>query len=334
MPLTDTAIRKAKPAAKPLQMADGGGLYLLLRPDGARWWRWDYRRPVTGKRNTLSLGTYPDVGLADARARRDGARKQIAAGIDGELAGPMVGACGSAAWSGQPVECSDIERDPRWQAYNAPFLALGIRACWSNPVKGHDGRVLGTFALYYWENRAPDEFHQRVVDVCLHLCALAIERDASRQRIHQLAFFDALTGLPNRAMFRSNAERALSQMERDHQSGAVLFVDLDRFKQVNDTQGHAAGDALLREVAQRLGECVRAQDGIGRLSGDEFVLLLHGVSLEDAEAKAKQIVHVLADTYLLWEGRHFPLTASIGLVGIDAETPSADWLLNAAVTDC
>ena len=82
MALTDVAIRKAKVCAKPAKMADGGGLYLLLRPDGGKWWRWDYRRPVTGKRNTLSLGTYPDVGLADARARRDGARKQIAAGID------------------------------------------------------------------------------------------------------------------------------------------------------------------------------------------------------------------------------------------------------------
>ena len=80
--LTDTAIRKAKPSDKPVKLTDGQGLYLLLRPDGARWWRWDYRRPVTGKRNTLSLGTYPDVGLAEARARRDGARKQIATGID------------------------------------------------------------------------------------------------------------------------------------------------------------------------------------------------------------------------------------------------------------
>lgn len=82
MPLTDTAIRKTKPGAKPVKMTDGGGLYLLLRPDGARWWRWDYRRPFTGKRNTLSLGTYPDTGLADARARRDAARKLLAAGVD------------------------------------------------------------------------------------------------------------------------------------------------------------------------------------------------------------------------------------------------------------
>lgn len=82
MPLTDTAIRKAKPAAKPVKMADGGGLYLLLRPDGARWWRWDYRRPVTGKRNTLSLGTYPDIGLAEARVRHVEARKLLASGVD------------------------------------------------------------------------------------------------------------------------------------------------------------------------------------------------------------------------------------------------------------
>lgn len=82
MPLTDTAIRKARPGDKAAKLADGGGLYLLLKPDGARWWRWDYRRPVTGKRNTLSLGTYPDTGLADAREKRDTARKLLAAGVD------------------------------------------------------------------------------------------------------------------------------------------------------------------------------------------------------------------------------------------------------------
>jgi len=80
--LSDTAIRKAKPADTPLKLRDGGGLYLLVRPDGARWWRWDYRRPVTGKRNTLSLGVYPDVGLAEARQRHAEARKRLAAGVD------------------------------------------------------------------------------------------------------------------------------------------------------------------------------------------------------------------------------------------------------------
>ncbi|MFC6842080.1 tyrosine-type recombinase/integrase [Xanthomonas theicola] len=81
-PLTDTAIRKAKPGPKPIKLRDGGGLYVQLNPDSSRWWRWDYRRPVTGKRNTLSLGTYPDVSLADARGRQADARRLLAAGID------------------------------------------------------------------------------------------------------------------------------------------------------------------------------------------------------------------------------------------------------------
>ena len=82
MPLTDTSIRKTKPSATVQKLRDGGGLYLLLRTDGARWWRWDYRRPVTGRRNTLSLGTYPDVSLAVARERHAAARRLLAGGID------------------------------------------------------------------------------------------------------------------------------------------------------------------------------------------------------------------------------------------------------------
>lgn len=81
-PLTDTAIRKAKPGPKPTKLRDGGGLFVQLNPDGSRWWRWDYRRPVTGKRNTLSLGTYPEVSLADARGRQAEARRLLASGID------------------------------------------------------------------------------------------------------------------------------------------------------------------------------------------------------------------------------------------------------------
>jgi integrase len=80
MALTDTAIRNAKPADKPTKLTDGGGLYLLLKPNGARWWRLDYR--FGGKRKTLSMGVYPDVGLKDARARRDEARKLLAADVD------------------------------------------------------------------------------------------------------------------------------------------------------------------------------------------------------------------------------------------------------------
>lgn len=80
MPLSDTAIRNAKPADKPQKLADGGNLYLLLNPNGSRWWRLKYR--AGGKEKLLSLGTYPDTGLKDARDKRDAARKLLAAGVD------------------------------------------------------------------------------------------------------------------------------------------------------------------------------------------------------------------------------------------------------------
>ncbi|MFW9484603.1 tyrosine-type recombinase/integrase [Xanthomonas euvesicatoria pv. euvesicatoria] len=97
MPLTDTAIRKAKPTATPQKLRDGNGLYLLLRPDDARWWRYDYRRPVTGKRNTLSFGTYPEVSLSDARERLAEARRLLAAKIDPGEQRKAVKAAGEAA---------------------------------------------------------------------------------------------------------------------------------------------------------------------------------------------------------------------------------------------
>ena len=253
----------------------------------------------------------------------------ICAALDGLQIGPSAGSCGTAAYWGTPVVTTDIATDPRWDNYRALFLPTGLQACWSSPIRDHLGMVIGTFAFYFKEPREPNALHQSLVQVCLHLCALAIERDAARQRIHQLAFFDALTGLPNRAMFRSNAERALSQMERDHQSGAVLFVDLDRFKQVNDTQGHAAGDALLREVAQRLGECVRAQDGIGRLSGDEFVLLLSNCSSQQAVQTAQRVLSSIARPVDIQGQVNLP-SASIGIAIYPEDGADIDTLLRHA----
>ena len=112
------------------------------------------------------------------------------------------------------------------------------------------------------------------MDVCVYLCALALEREEARARIRQLAFYDELTGLPNRNLLLAQSEQAIARAEAERKRVAVLFLDLDRFKQVNDTLGHPIGDALLREVALRLRRLARATDIVGRLSGDEFVMLL------------------------------------------------------------
>ena len=115
MALSDTAIRKAKPAGKPYKLADAGGLYLEVAPSGGKWWRWKYRRPITRKENRLSFGTYPDVRLADARAQRDAARKLLASGVD---PGEQRKAASSAAVEAASNSFEAVGRE--WLAIRAP----------------------------------------------------------------------------------------------------------------------------------------------------------------------------------------------------------------------
>jgi len=133
-----------------------------------------------------------------------------------------------------------------------------------------------------------------------------------RQLAHQ-AFHDSLTGLPNRALFLDRLTHALARSERQGSAVAVLFVDLDNFKVVNDSLGHSVGDALLSEVAARLGACARAGDTVARLGGDEFTLLLEDLPGRSAATEvAARIADALAVPLTL-EGRTFTVTASIGL---------------------
>jgi diguanylate cyclase (GGDEF)-like protein/PAS domain S-box-containing protein len=217
--------------------------------------------------------------------------------LDGAAIGPQAGACGTSAFLGRPVIVPDIATDPLWDGYRDLPLPEDIKACWSSPIKSSDGRVIGTFAFYFCERRLPDDFHHRLVDVCVYLCALALEREEARARIRQLAFYDELTGLPNRNLLLAQAEQAIARAEPERKRVAVLFLDLDRFKQVNDTLGHPIGDALLRDVAQRLRRLARATDIVGRLSGDEFVMLMPDFEHGRLTAAAEQVLVALAQPF-------------------------------------
>jgi diguanylate cyclase (GGDEF)-like protein/PAS domain S-box-containing protein len=277
---------------------------------------------------TASILSVDELGLLHPLAA-PGLPPAICQALDGVPIGPCVGSCGTAAFRRAPVVVTDITTDPLWADYRTLFEPSGMRACWSSPICDHAGKVIGTFAFYFREPRAPDALHHRLVDVCLHLCALAIERNATRQRIHQLAFFDELTGLPNRAMFRSSAERALASLRQEDHPGAVLFIDLDRFKQVNDTLGHVAGDALLCEVAKRLTQCLRARDLIGRLAGDEFVLLLSECSTGQVVQMAQSILQEMARPMDL-HGQAHVCHASIGIAMFPDDGDAIDTLLRHA----
>ncbi|HLD66674.1 MAG TPA: EAL domain-containing protein [Pseudomonas sp.] len=143
------------------------------------------------------------------------------------------------------------------------------------------------------------------------------ERKASEQRIHRLAYYDALTQLPNRTLFQDRLHSALQHAERHQEWVVLMFLDLDRFKPINDSLGHAAGDRMLKDVALRLGACVDVDDTVARMGGDEFTLLLQPRTtregaLNRAIQVAEQILASQARAFML-DGREFFVTASIGI---------------------
>jgi diguanylate cyclase (GGDEF)-like protein/PAS domain S-box-containing protein len=139
------------------------------------------------------------------------------------------------------------------------------------------------------------------------------DRKRVESQIEHLAFHDALTGLPNRSLFDDRLEIALARCRRDGGQLAILFLDLDRFKRINDTLGHEAGDRLLRAVADRLRDCVREEDTIARVGGDEFVILAEGVGDSDARMLAEKILRTIAAEPFSIPGASLPVTASIGV---------------------
>ena len=158
------------------------------------------------------------------------------------------------------------------------------------------------------------------------------EEHEAGERIEQLAHYDTLTGLPNRFLFRQRADEAIAAARRDGKPMALLFLDLDRFKFVNDTQGHEAGDRLLQEVAGRLRACVRGSDTVGRLGGDEFLVLLREVARpEDAAIVARKIIAAIGEPVDIG-GVEAKVGCSIGIALLGENEATLDSLLRAADT--
>jgi len=157
------------------------------------------------------------------------------------------------------------------------------------------------------------------------------EREANEQ-IEQLAHYDTLTGLPNRFLFRRRAQDAIAAVRNGEPPLALLFLDLDRFKNVNDTLGHESGDRLLQEIAGRLRTCVRGSDLVGRLGGDEFLVLLREVARpEDAALVARKIIAAVSQPVSL--GAHeAQVGCSIGIALLNDGSPDLEALLRSADT--
>jgi diguanylate cyclase (GGDEF)-like protein/PAS domain S-box-containing protein len=169
---------------------------------------------------------------------------------------------------------------------------------------------------------------QRVIGVAMNIT----ERKLAEQRIAHMAHHDALTGLPNRVLLRDRIQQAIAQAHRAGSQLAVLFLDLDRFKTINDSLGHQLGDRLLQSVASRILVCVREGDTVSRVGGDEFVIVIPGIgAASDASAVASKILEVLATAFHL-HGNDLHVAASIGISLYPADGSDAETLMRNADT--
>jgi len=159
------------------------------------------------------------------------------------------------------------------------------------------------------------------------------QRGLARQMSYQ-ATHDALTGLVNRREFERRLEEAIDSGHRGDGQHVLCYLDLDRFKVVNDTSGHLAGDSMLREVAKLLRDAVRDSDTVGRLGGDEFGMLLVGCPLEKARQIADDVCRSVGDHRFVWRDRIFNIGVSVGLVEISRESGTIEELLTAADSAC
>ncbi len=220
--------------------------------------------------------------------------------IDGIEIGDGVGACGTAAFFGKRVIIEDVSTHP----YCTPWLDLqtraGLGSCWAEPILNSVGKVLGTFAIYHKYKYTPSNRELELIEQFAHLASIAIEKEQANQLIWQQANFDELTGLCNRNMMKEHLKQAIKTANRNKNKVAITLLDLDNFKDVNDRLGHDIGDALLKETAKRIKNCIREVDTVARLGGDEFVIILTDLTeAGDVERVAKTILEQLSLPYHL-----------------------------------
>jgi len=248
--------------------------------------------------------------------------------IDGVTIGPNAGSCGTAAWRGKFVMVEDMMVDPLWADYRGVAQQYGFRSCWSMPVMTAQNNVLGTFALYSSEVRRPTPREMEFVAMATHIAGIAIERRRGDERIQFMAHHDDLTGLPNRAFFKERMAKTLHQARRSGRKVTVAYIDLDDFKDINDRLGHGAGDEVLKEVAARMANGVRASDMVVRLGGDEFlVVLVHQSNHDTGITRRLRELHKAVRKPINYQDKQLRVTCSIGVASFPSDGATADELL-------
>jgi diguanylate cyclase (GGDEF)-like protein len=221
---------------------------------------------------------------------------------------------------GGPQVIEDVSQDRRpWPQF---LFAYGVQSLWCNPIFAMDGTPLGTLTVYSLLRCTPSKSDWAILDSNAQMAAMVLERHQMQQDLRRHAYHDSLTGLPNRLLGVERLSAAIERSAKTQNPVAVLWLDLDRFKQTNDLHGHGAGDVVLRETARRLQKRFRQSDTVARMGGDEFMAVLEGVpDRQTAESIATALFEELAAP-IPFQGLNLMTSASIGvsLYPVDGET--------------
>lgn len=244
--------------------------------------------PITVNRALARIHGYDTPGELFAEVSNAGAQLFV---NPNDMVNLVTGAAAGRTAQGAEVEVYTKTRERRWIRVNC------------QAVYGTDGKL-----------KFVDGTTEDITD-----------RKLAEERVESLAYYDPLTGLPNRSLLHDRIGQALAQAERTKKKVAVLFIDLDRFKFINDSLGHTIGDLLLKEIAGKLTQCVRERDTVARIGGDEFVVVMGDLSAtRDVEVAAARILEELSSTFVI-DGHSLHASCSIGISlcpenGYDRET--------------
>ncbi len=205
-----------------------------------------------------------------------------------------------------------------WATHREVAHAHDIRAAWSTPILASDGHaVLGTLDVYRARPAVARRRARQILSLLAHLASIAIERKAFEERLAHQSMHDPLTGCRTGCCSSTGLSLAIARCRRMHREVAVLFIDLDRFKNVNDSVGHDAGDELLVAVARRLESVLRPGDTVARFGGDEFTILCDDLTTATSRDRAIEIAERLlesvAEPFVVRRRRETFVSASVGI---------------------
>ncbi|TAN30013.1 MAG: sensor domain-containing diguanylate cyclase [Castellaniella sp.] len=229
--------------------------------------------------------------------------------------------------SGQPLLLSpatETTDEPGIHVGPKPLCQLGV------PLKSHHGTIGVLVLKSYPGGVRYNQKDQELLQFISTQIATAIEGQRMQARLQHMAQYDQLTGLPNRGLLYDRLKTALSMARREHERLSVLYLDLDRFKPVNDTLGHSVGDLLLQEVASRLKRCVRESDTVARIGGDEFVVLLQRVLEPGQAAVVAAKIHDAMSRPFTLDGHTLSIVPSIGIAHYPEHGETAQQMLKHA----